>query len=163
MLGPLVELSGYHGGGDVLAAAIDGELAARLGGRDGDVGQADGAADDDARAAAGDGADDGGLAGAERAVDDGVAVARDRAGVVGDLEAGELASEAARLLVAQRLRAEELAVELDGPAQAGLERGVVVVEIVAVERQPGLEAQRVARAQADRQAARREVVDERAP
>src|SRR5689334_1914500 len=123
MLGPLVELAGYHGGRDVLAATIDGERVAGLGGRDRDVGEADRAADEDARAAAGDRADHGGLAAAQRAVDDRVAMAGDRARLVGDLEAGELAGEAGRLLRAQRLGADEVAVELDRPAQAGLERG----------------------------------------
>src|SRR5215475_12263407 len=147
MLGPLVELAGNHSGWGVLAATIDRELAAGLGGGDRDVGQADRAADADAGAAAGDRADHGGLAGAERAVDHRVAVARDRAGRVGDLEAGELAGQPALLLLTQRRRADEVAVELDRPAQARLERRVIVVEVVAVERQPRLEAERVARAQ----------------
>src|SRR5439155_18498160 len=116
MLGPLVELAGNHGGGDVLAAAIDRELRAGLGDRDWNVGQADRAADADPRATAGDRADHRGLAGAQRPIDDRVAVARDRASLVGDLEAGEPAGHAALLLFAQRLHADELAVQLDPPA-----------------------------------------------
>ena len=51
-------------------------------------------------------------------------------------------------------RADEVAaVELHHPAEARLERRGLLVEVVAVERQPRLEAQRVARAQADRLAA----------
>ena len=53
------------------------------------------------------------------------------------------------LLRAQRVAADEVgAVQLHDPAEARLERRGLVVEVVAVERQPRLEAQRVARAQA---------------
>src|SRR5262249_60909830 len=111
MLGPLVELAGNHGRWDVLAAAIDRELGAcGCAGRR-DVGQADRPADGDPRSTAGDRADHGLLPAAARAIDDGVAVARDRARVVGDLEADELASQPALLLIAERLGAEELAGE----------------------------------------------------
>src|ERR1044071_1293671 len=113
MLGPLVELAGNHGRWDVLAATIDHELGAGLGAGDRDVGQADRAADAEAGAAAGDRADHGGPALARRAGHHRLAGPRDRAGFIGDLEAGELAAQAALLLVAQRLGADDLAVELD--------------------------------------------------
>ena len=51
----------------------------------------------------------------------------------------------------ERLAADEVAlVELHDPAEAGLERRGRLVELVPVERQRRLEAQRVARAEADR-------------
>ena len=45
-------------------------------------------------------------------------------------------------------------VELDRPAETGLERCDVVVELVAIERHAGFEPQRVARAETDRRRAR---------
>src|SRR4051812_32244705 len=127
----LVELARNHGGGDRLATTIDGELRARRGERRRHVREADRAAGADAGAAARHGPDD--------LVADlhGVAVAGDRALGLVDLEPDELAREAGRLLLAERGGADELAaIELHGPAEAGLERRVIVVEIVAVERQP---------------------------
>src|SRR5690349_2898036 len=117
----LVKLARNHGRRHILAAAIDrdrrrwrGELARQ-------VRQADRATDADRRAAARDRADHAFLALAELAVDDRIAVPRDRARRLVDLETGELALEPLRLLRAQRGRADEVALELDGPGQAGLE------------------------------------------
>ena len=64
-------------------------------------------------------------------VDDRVAVARDAALL--HHEADELAREALGLLLGERLLADE-ALALDHPAEAGLERRVVLVDVVAVER-----------------------------
>src|SRR3712207_7778824 len=51
---------------------------------------------------------------------------------------------------AQDVRPDEAGVELADPAEAGLDRVVVLVQVVAVEVEADLETQRVARAQAHR-------------
>src|SRR6185503_16452329 len=110
----------------------------------------DRAADGDAGSAARHLPDDG------VALDDVVAVPRDRARLGGDAEPDEAALHALGLLLGEHIAPEERSlVELDGPAEAGLERRGRVVDVVAVQRQLRLEPQRVARAEADRQAAER--------
>src|SRR5690606_26007416 len=55
------------------------------------------------------------------------------------------------LLLAERARADELSLaQLDGPAEPRLERRDVARQLVTVERQRRLEAQRIARAETDR-------------
>jgi nucleotide-binding universal stress UspA family protein len=74
-------------------------------------------------------------------------MARARDAAIEQAEADQPAGRRRRPLALQRLRPEEApALELDEALEAGLERGGAVVELVAVERQRRLEAQRVARA-----------------
>src|SRR5829696_5301886 len=71
------------------------------------------------------------------------------------LEADELLSQPLLLLLFQSVLADELLllVQVDGEADAGLERRRLGVELVAVEAHPGLEPQGVARPQARRRRA----------
>src|SRR5436305_1173091 len=81
------------------------------------------------------------------AVDDRVAVAADPA--VDHLEADQLPPRPLRLLALQDVAAVEVAlIQLDDPGQIRFQRRGGVVDVVAVERHPGFEAQRVARAEA---------------
>src|SRR5690606_35600728 len=67
-------------------------------------------------------------------------------------EADAFLPAAAPLQLRERAPADEVAlVELDDPAEARLERRVVLVEVVAVQRVAHLEAERVTGAEADRQ------------
>ncbi len=85
-------------------------------------------------------------------IDDRRRLARRSAAVGADADAparrtfGELAQDDAGAGKAA-FRAPALA---DGPGELGLDRGRGLVDVVAVEAQPGFEAQRIARAEADR-------------
>src|SRR5207248_1974141 len=70
--------------------------------------------------------------------------------LAGELEARQLALQAFLLLPDERVRADEASrlVELDDPAQPRLERGVLLVHVVAVEAVRHLQSKRVARPQA---------------
>src|SRR5262249_51771911 len=130
-----------------------------------DVPEPDGLVEARRERSAGDDAD--GLAGRLAALPfaDRVAVAR-RAAVPDLLEPDELPGKARRLDPDQRRLPEEVArlVELHDPAEAGLERVRRLVDLVAVERQASLEAQRVARAEpGGLEAERLARLDERAP
>ena len=75
-----------------------------------------------------------------------VAGARDR--VVDHLEPDELPRRPRLLDGFERVAPDEVSLlELDDPPRAGLERVRASVELVAVERHPGLEPQRIARAE----------------
>src|SRR5205085_4606823 len=102
--------------------------------------------------------DAGGVGRAVRA--NGIPLARDP--LAGDFQSDELALQAFRLLLLQRLAADEPAglVELHDPAEARLERRVLLVHVVAVQAKRDLEPQRVARAEAARH---RALFDERVP
>src|SRR3954469_20856730 len=114
-------------GREALAAAFDLEPGARLPGGGGGVGGADADAERRAHGAA---PHDVHLA---AVVVRGEAVARDAAAL--EAEPDEPAGDAARLLRAQRLDADERGalVELHDPAEVGLERRDGIVDLVAVE------------------------------
>src|ERR1043166_1264376 len=92
---------------------------------------------------------------------DAIPMARDAASVVGH-EADELARDSLLLLPDECIASDEVALgELDEPAEVGLEGRGGVVDVVAVERHPHLEAERVAGAESRRRHASR--ADERFP
>src|ERR1041385_840133 len=81
------------------------------------------------------------------AVDDWVAVAADAA--LDHLESHQLPARSLGLLALQDVAAVEVALlQLDDPSEVRLQRGGGVVDVVAVQGHLGLEAQRVARAEA---------------
>ena len=132
------------GDGERAAADVDGEL--RTGGGQGwrQVGHRDADIQRRGEAAAGGGADCGAF------VQHGVAIADDAA--IGGLEAGELAIGAVLLDARERVAAREFGavVHAHDPAEAGLVRIRGLVDVVAPERERGLEAEGIARAEAAR-------------
>src|SRR4051812_21825396 len=126
--GSLVERSLDDLGLDEAAAAVDDEIGAHRAHGRGHVAETDVLAQGRRGAAAGDHAH-----ARARGVEDGVAVARDAA--AHHLEADHLAGGAFLLDALQRGAADEVAlVELDHPAEAGLDGVGGLVDVVAIER-----------------------------
>src|SRR5690606_4828898 len=122
----LVERGSDDLGGDGAVADDDLDGGAGRGGLDRDVGQADALVQRRAEHPAGD------LAGGLAADPHLVAMAREGA-LLRD-EPGQALADAFLLQAGERLAAQEVVlVELDDPAEAGLERRVVLVQVVAVQ------------------------------
>src|SRR6478609_7031887 len=139
----LVKWSLYDPCGDLLAAAIDEQLAADRARREGDIAETDALAQCRGGAARGALPECLPFAVAQR-----VAVAGDAA--PGHFEADQNPFQTARFDRHQRrFTAEIRLVQLDHPAQTCLERVGRLVDFVAVQREPRVQPQRVARAQAD--------------
>src|SRR5260370_19344948 len=126
----------HHDGSDGFAADLDVEGGAHRGQRGRQIGEPDGLLQHGAHGAAGH------FAYAAAIVQRGVAVARDA--FSGELEAGETPLQALALLGDQRFRSDESPwlVQLDDPAQACLERRVLLVHVVAVEAVGNFQSQR---------------------
>src|SRR4051794_18304515 len=143
-----VERLGANLGGPRLAANVDLERGAGLGLAGREVRHADPLVE----------------AGRERpardlaAADDGIALARDPR--AREDKGDELLGGAVRAGVGDRLRADEARVLLAAPPEAALDRAAALHQVVAVEVEADLEAQRVAGAEADR---RRAFARERVP